>query len=284
MKKATNKPTKKYIIKDTLTNKKTGEVLVYFTGVDGYVHSENDFYFCEGYTYKKSALNRIAKDSHFLNNEPINELEYIEGGIWWHKCEILEISRTSESEEAESEKDTQAEQEKKNKEDLEFVKKALEEICSNTTLDFLGDYGLEDIDYLGDTFHEFSDNNISVYCSDQFKYYEEHPTECEDALLELYDGESIAQKIKDEGLYNLCCFAGVCGQYEKQLQELYTNEAEIKKLLVVRYLLKNDIFIFNLEQLTDLLEQAENDRINEGEELLEIIHNAERELIENIEE
>ena len=175
-------------------------------------------------------------------------------------------------------------QEQENKKDLLFVKKALEEICNDTTLDFLGDYSLENVGYIGDTFHEFSDNNISVYYSDQYNYFVEHSTECEDALLELYDGDFLADKIKHEGLYNLCCFAGVCGQYEKQLQELYTNEAEIKKLLVVRYLLKNDIFLFNLEQLTDILEQAENNQIDEGEELLEIIHNAERETIEDIKE
>ena len=190
---------------------------------------------------------------------------------------VLDVLNNAELEE-------EKKQDQENKKDLEFIKKALEEICNDTTLDFLGEYGLEDINYLSDTFHEFSDNNISVYYSDQYNYFVEHSTECEDALLELYDGDFLADKIKKEGLYNLCCFAGVCGQYESQLQELYTNEAEIKKLLVVRYLLKNDIFLLNLEQLTDLLEQAESNQIDRGEELLDLINNALQETTEENEE
>ena len=146
---------------------------------------------------------------------------------------------------------------------LEEIKKDLEEKISDSSLDFVSDHSLGDINYFSDAFHEFADNNISVYYSDQFKYYEEHATECENALLELCDGETIADKIKKEGLYNLCCYAGVCGQYNEIIGELYSDEENIKKLLIVRHLLKNDIFLIDKEQINDLLDAAEsgnNDR------------------------
>ena len=177
---------------------------------------------------------------------------------------------------------TQEEQNNKNL--LETIKKELEESSNDSTLDFLGDYALEDIKYISDCFHEFADNYISVYYCDQFKYYEEHTSECEDALLELYDGDSIVDKIKKEGLYNLCCLAGVCGQYNEITGELYEDEENIKKLLVIRHLLKHDIFLFNEEELTDILDQAESIRIDEGWELLDIINSGLIEKIPNTEE
>ena len=86
------KLTKKYIIKDTITNTETGKVLVYFTGVDGYVHDESDFYFCEGYSRRGCALNNIKKSANFINCKPLNDMEYLEGEKWHHVCEILEIT------------------------------------------------------------------------------------------------------------------------------------------------------------------------------------------------
>lgn len=172
--------------------------------------------------------------------------------------------------------------EQKNKELLNNKKTELENECSDTALDFVGDYALEDLHYLSDAFTEWADNNISVYYYDQFKFYEEHTTECENALLELYDGDSIADKIKNEGLYNLCCLAGVCGQYNEITGELYNHEEKIKKLLIIRHLLKNDIFIFNEEQLQDILDSAESSRIDEGWELMDIINDKLREIRDNL--
>lgn len=58
MKKTTKKPTKKYIIKDTITN------------------------------------NSIKKSAHLSHNRPLTEdcMKYLEGEKWLHECEILEIS------------------------------------------------------------------------------------------------------------------------------------------------------------------------------------------------
>lgn len=156
------------------------------------------------------------------------------------------------------------------KEKLFLLKEETEKECSENALGFVGDYSLDNIHYLSDSFSEFADNNISVYYSDQFKYYEEHATECEDALTELYDPNSIAQTIKKDGLYNLCCLAGVCGEYNEITGELYRDEENIKKLLVIRYLIKNDIYNLTDEQLTELLEEAENSNDTPAD-LLELI-------------
>lgn len=147
------------------------------------------------------------------------------------------------------------------KERLETIKKDLEESMNNYSLDFVSDYSIESSSYFSDAVSEFADNNISVYYSDQFKYYEEHTSESEDALLELMDGESITQMIKKEGLYNLCCYAGVCGQYYEITADLYEDEENIKKLLVIRYLLKTEQAPTTAEKLGELLEEIEMSNI-----------------------
>lgn len=154
---------------------------------------------------------------------------------------------------------------------LENIKNELEQEMNNYSLDFVSDYEADSSSYLSDAFTEWADNSISVYCYDQFKYYEEHATECEDALLELYDKESIADTIKKQGLYSLCCLAGVCGEYNEITGDLYEDEESIKKLLVVRYLLKHDLFNLTAEQLTEMLDEVESANINRIEELKDII-------------
>lgn len=158
------------------------------------------------------------------------------------------------------------------KEKLFLIKETTEKKMNDYSLDFVSDYEIDSSSYLSDAFTEWADNNISVYYSDQFNYYEEHATECEDALLELYDGESIADKIKKEGLYNLCCLAGVCGQYNEITGQLYEDEESIKKLLVIRYLIKNDIYILTDEKLEKLLEEVELANINRINDLLDIVN------------
>lgn len=164
------------------------------------------------------------------------------------------------------------------KELLENIKKELEERTSDYALDFVADYDLKHLssDYLGDCFHEFADNNTSIYYSDQRKYFEEHSTECEDALLELYDGDFLAEKIKKEGLDSLLCFAGAIGEYDAIYNELANDEENIKKLLVIRYLLKYDLyFIETEEELNELLDEVES--AQELNELLEIIETKQEE-------
>ena len=159
------------------------------------------------------------------------------------------------------------------KEKLFSIKETIEKECNDYSLDFVSDYEADDSSYLSDAFTEWADNDISIYYSDQFKYYEENPSECEDALLELYGGESIADKIKKDGLYSLCCLAGVCGQYNEITGDLYEDEEQIKKLLVVRYLIKHDLYNLSDEELDELLDEAESADINRIDELLDIIKN-----------
>ena len=157
------------------------------------------------------------------------------------------------------------------KERLETIKKDLEESMNNYSLDFVNDYSIESSSYFSDAVNEFADNNISVYYSDQFKYYEEHTSESEDALLELMDGESIAQMIKKEGLYNLCCYAGVCGEYNEITADLYEDEENIKKLLVIRYLLKTEQAPTTVEKLDELLEEIESSNFDRLSDLLDVL-------------
>lgn len=128
----------------------------------------------------------------------------------------------------------------KNIKELEKIKQELTEQMNGSAFDFSNEQDINYNSYLCDLFHEWADNNTSIYYYDQHKYYEEHPTECEDALLELYDGEFLAQKIKQEGLYNLICFAGAVGEYEAIYNELSQDEENIIKVLAINYLLEHD--------------------------------------------
>ena len=91
----TKRTQKKYIIQDTITNTETGEILRFYTGADGYVHDDSDFYFCDGYIRKGCAINCIKKSARFCHSELTqkgNNYEYTEGGKWSHLCTILEIT------------------------------------------------------------------------------------------------------------------------------------------------------------------------------------------------
>lgn len=159
-----------------------------------------------------------------------------------------------------------------NKKYLNELKEELLENMNGASIDFINDYdnALNSNYYLSDIINEFADNSISVYYSDQFNAYEEDPTAAEDSLLELYDGDSIIDIIKKEGLYNLCCKAGVCYEYKRITGELYEDEDNIKKLFIINYLLDNDIPLTR-EKIDALLIDAEGAAINRTSELKDII-------------
>lgn len=153
------------------------------------------------------------------------------------------------------------------------LKLNLEEKMNDISLDFVSDYDIESDNYISNLFSEFSDNDISVYCSDQKRYFNENTEECENALLSLYCSDDLADYIKHNGLEGLICHAGVCGWYEKNYSQLSEDEEEIKQLFVVRYLIKHDIFSLSKEQISDLLEQASDYNIDRTSELLDLINN-----------
>ena len=85
---------KKYIIQDTITNKETNEVQIYFTGRNGYVHDEDSFYWCDGYTRRCYAEKKIAHEIKWfsgIHGQAIDDMHCIEGDKWYHEYKILEI-------------------------------------------------------------------------------------------------------------------------------------------------------------------------------------------------
>lgn len=154
---------------------------------------------------------------------------------------------------------------------LNQIKEDLEQEASDFVLDFVSDYEASDSVYLCDAFTEFADNNTSIYYCDQRAYYNEHAQECEDSLTMLYSGEDLAQLIKERGLDGLICYAGAVGEYEAIYRELSDNEETIKKLLVVRYLLKHDLFTLSEQDIDTLLNDvsvANIDRLSDLEDMI----------------
>ena len=127
-------------------------------------------------------------------------------------------------------------------------------LLNDISKDFVDDRALSDSDYISDSFTEYADGAISIYYVDQHNYYVEHSEECEDALLELYDGDSLAQMIKKEGLYRLCCHAGVCGEFRKHETNLYDDIENIKICLICDYLLNINEYLkpSDIEEIADL--------------------------------
>ena len=116
-------------------------------------------------------------------------------------------------------------------------------IMNYISCDFVNDYSLTSGCYVSDSITEYADNAISVYLKDQHNYFLENSEECEAALLEYYDSDSIASLIKNEGLYNLCCRAGACGAFMKNSNDLYDDIERIKICLIIDYLLNIDKFL-----------------------------------------
>ena len=141
------------------------------------------------------------------------------------------------------------------KQTLEQMGEGFYDYMNSISQDFANDHALSDGAYISDLFSEYADGAISIYYRDQYNYYVDHSEECENALLELYDGDSLAEMIKTEGLYNLCCKAGVCGAYLENLNELEDDRESIIKILIIDFCLNTDKFL-NLEQIEEI---ASND-------------------------
>lgn len=82
---------KTYIIKDTITDTKTGEQNIYYTGTDGYVHSFPEY--ADGYKRKGMAERKIESDIQFIEqffkSPRINNRSVMEHK-WKHNYEIIE--------------------------------------------------------------------------------------------------------------------------------------------------------------------------------------------------
>ena len=145
---------------------------------------------------------------------------------------------------------------------------------NDLSIDFVRDRALSDGDYISDSFSEYADSAISIYCSDQHNYYIDHSEECEDALLELYDPESLADIVKKEGLYSLCCKAGVAGAYLENERQLYEDQEGITKILIIDYCLNCDIYLTE-EQIEELASEDLNCWDDYAEKVNELIKEGE---------
>lgn len=156
---------------------------------------------------------------------------------------------------------------------LDLIKKtkadALENIYS-ISYDFVNENALENINYIDDCFHETADQMTSVYYAEQKAYFYEHTEECENALLELYGSDSLADIVKREGLEGLLCKAGACGEYEDNLSKLYENEDEIKECLTLEYLEEHADEFPNLTE-SDLADLLNETHCKEPSEILDLL-------------
>ena len=110
-------------------------------------------------------------------------------------------------------------------------------LLNDISKDFVDDRALSDSDYISDSFTEYADSAISIYYTDQHNYYVDHSEQCEQALLELYNKDSLADIIKKEGLYYLCCKAGACGAFMENERQLYEDQENITICLIIDFLL-----------------------------------------------
>lgn len=138
------------------------------------------------------------------------------------------------------------------------------EILTGYSKDFATDYDLATMgDYFGDEAWEFADNNSSIYYYDQRNYFNEHSEECEDALIEIYDGEWLADYIKKNGLDALLCFAGAVGECEAIRCELEDNRIEILTALAFEYLHDqeniNELSIAKLNEIIALIDNLSDE-------------------------
>ena len=117
--------------------------------------------------------------------------------------------------------------------------------------DFTDDHALSDSSYISDSITEYADSAVSIYYVDQHNYYVDHSDECESALLEFYDPESIAQIIKNEGLYYLNCKTGAVGAFVKNEEQLNEDKEGIIKILIIDYCLNCDIYLTE-EQIEEI--------------------------------
>lgn len=160
-------------------------------------------------------------------------------------------------------------------EKLNSLREELEADMNGSAWDFANDHDICDSYYLSDAFTEWADSNTSIYYSDQREYYYNNSEECDFALTMLYDGATLGDMIRKQGLDSIICLAGACGEYEAIYNELSDNEEEIKKLLVINHLLEleeEEIAPLTDNQLAELLEEAGARNINRINELLDLVN------------
>ena len=164
---------------------------------------------------------------------------------------------------------------------LSNYKNTILEDINDISADFCGDYEnyIESSDqYFCDAFNDYADNRVSVYYSDQKEFYFNNEDQCLEALDEFgYTGETLSALLKDcGGLDELIAKAGAIGEYADNNNKLYEDEENIKRYLLLAYIVENweqfskgrlkratleewitfvdDVANANIERISDLIE------------------------------
>jgi hypothetical protein len=155
---------------------------------------------------------------------------------------------------------------------LQAMRDDLSNSVSASALDFVETYEATSSAYFCDAFQEFADSQTSIYYSDQRRYYEEHSSDCEDALMELYGPNGLAAIIKESGIDGLLCKAGAVGEYQSIENDLNSDFEKIKIILALDYIIEHGL-LFNEERLSDLMLELEdidqNDHIDAIRDIIE---------------
>ena len=148
-----------------------------------------------------------------------------------------------------------------NLEELKNELKEIEKKLNDISKDFIGDWSIDNAQFLCDAITEYADSHTSIYFSDQKEFYNNNVELCEAALIEF--GYNLNDLLKEgNSLTDIICRAGAVGEYSKNQKELYEDEEEIKKALLLKYCIDNNILI-NLEDIDYILNIFEIDRLND---------------------
>ena len=161
-----------------------------------------------------------------------------------------------------------------NMEEIKNLKKEIESNLGDYALEFVEERNATDNDYISDAISEFADNNASVYYSDQRKFYYNNTDLCENTLIEY--GYSLDDMIKEGySLDDIICKAGAIGECSSIEHEIYSEIDNILKLLLINYIIDNNIKInvevvenveyYQMDRFSDLLDLLEDEEESEEE-------------------
>lgn len=147
--------------------------------------------------------------------------------------------------------------------------------------DFVKQYQAEDINYLSGLFHDYADENVSIYYDEQRDFYYKNIDICNDAIKEFYGSfsefvKAYESEIRD--LDDLICKAGAIGEFYRNYNELCEDEEDIIRYYILENVLEFDDYftfeeiekiIFDLEYFSDY---DNYNYINDVEELRDYLN------------
>lgn len=160
-------------------------------------------------------------------------------------------------------------------EELKGLKKELESVIADISVDFANVYDLTCSGYICDAITEYSDSQIDIYYSDLKKWLQN-------------DSEAVGyfERAINEGLTNTTDFdffqAIQSAQYLKNSEELYNDYDDIIKIMIINYLidLVDEFDLIKIEDFEAFIDEIEKDHDNKFYYLADKI----REKIQDLEE